>query len=202
MKNNILNMKNITIILDRAHGEDTAGKRSPDGLHREWKWSSDRIAELKEQLESLDYIVYETVTEDTEPGLTQRVKRANAFEGDNKLLLSVHNNAAGMGVEWMNATGFAAYTCKGQTKSDDCAEIILNNLRIDFPELKLRKDTVDGDLDCESNFTVLMGNYMAVLLEWLFQDSKNDVDKIEDVAYNERLITSLVNSIEEINNLF
>ena len=30
--------KNITIILDPAHGEDVPGKRSPDGVHREYRW--------------------------------------------------------------------------------------------------------------------------------------------------------------------
>ena len=35
--------KNITIILDPAHGEDVPGKRSPDGVHREYRWSRDRV---------------------------------------------------------------------------------------------------------------------------------------------------------------
>jgi N-acetylmuramoyl-L-alanine amidase len=30
-------MKKLVIILDPAHGEEVAGKRSPDGLFREYK---------------------------------------------------------------------------------------------------------------------------------------------------------------------
>lgn len=37
-------------------------------------------------------------------------------------------------------------------------------------------DLSDGDNDKESKFTVLMGSgYSAVLLEWLFQDNREDV---------------------------
>lgn len=43
-----------TIILSCAHGEKVAGKRSPDGKHREYLWSRNiqyRIAEALEKKE-------------------------------------------------------------------------------------------------------------------------------------------------------
>lgn len=57
--------------------------------------------------------------------------------------------------------------------------------------------------DKEENFTVLMGaNYMAVLIEWLFQDNKKDVEALKDVDTNKRFEDSLVDAIEKINSHF
>lgn len=39
--------KKIVLIFDPPHGEETPGKRSPDGLHREWKWGRERLKELE-----------------------------------------------------------------------------------------------------------------------------------------------------------
>ena len=62
-----------------------------------------------------------------------------------------------------------------------------------------RADYIDGDPDKESNFTVLMGNYYAVLIEWLFQDNKEEVILLKDKTINSRLVDSLVNSLIEID---
>ena len=72
-----------------------------------------------------------------------------------------------MGKEWMNPKGhFSVFTTPGQNNSDKVAESILNNLEKDFPELKGRFDTSDGDKDKEANFQVLRGvNCPAVLIE-------------------------------------
>jgi hypothetical protein len=41
----------------------------------------------------------------------------------------------------------------------------MKEFMLDFPELKARPELSDKDLDREENFTVLMGNYSAVLVE-------------------------------------
>ena len=76
---------------------------------------------------------------------------------------------------------------------------IFNNLKKDFPGINARADYIDGDPDKESNFTVLMGNYYAVLIEWLFQDNKEEVILLKDKTINSRLVDSLVNSLIEID---
>ena len=35
-----------TIIISTAHGQEVWGKRSPDGKHREYRWSRDRAYEI------------------------------------------------------------------------------------------------------------------------------------------------------------
>ena len=201
-------MKKLVIILDCAHGADVKGKCSPDGTHREYKWSRLICGKLRDKLESLGYRVEYTNKTENEIGLSQRKNIANNIKIDSdqvKFLISLHNNAAGNGSNWTNATGFEIFTSKGQTLSDKFAQVIMSNLQKDFPEsngFKHRVDLTDGDLDKEENFTVLMGNYYGILLEWLFQDNKEDVKLLNDEIINNKLIDSLVISINYINDNF
>lgn len=201
-------MKKLVIILDCAHGADVKGKCSPDGTHREYKWSRLICGKLRDKLESLGYRVEYTNKTENEIGLSQRKNIANNIRIDSdqvKFLISLHNNAAGNGSNWTNATGFEIFTSKGQTLSDKFAQVIMSNLQKDFPEsngFKHRVDLTDGDLDKEENFTVLMGNYYGILLEWLFQDNKEDVKLLNDEIINNKLIDSLVKSINYINDNF
>lgn len=201
-------MKKLVIILDCAHGADVKGKCSPDGTHREYKWSRLICGKLRDKLESLGYRVEYTNKTENEIGLSQRKNIANNIKIDSdqvKFLISLHNNAAGNGSNWTNATGFEIFTSKGQTLSDKFAQVIMSNLQKDFPEsngFKHRVDLTDGDLDKEENFTVLMGNYYGILLEWLFQDNKEDVKLLNDEIINNKLIDSLIKSINYINDNF
>lgn len=198
-------MKNIIIILDPAHGADVKGKCSPDGRHREYMWSRNRVKAIKAILIDLGYEVYVTTESENEPGLSKRKNFATQVRhGQRKLLLSLHNNAAGNGEKWMPASGVEVWTSKGVTKADVCADFILKEFKKDFPEFKMRlnKDSY-LDRDKEENFTVLMGaDYMGVLIEWLFQDNKSDVDSLLDPETNRAFENSLVRAIEEINGYF
>lgn len=190
--------KKIDIILDAAHGKDVPGKKSPDNRHFEWKWSRMIISKLKPKLEALGYVVHETNTKDIEIGLKTRVAIANSIKTPNKkVLLSIHNNAAGNGGTWMNATGFSFYTTKGQTTSDKFADACWIAFNKMFPNEKHREDMSDGDKDWEANFAVLLGrDYYAVLAECMFQDNKNDVEKLLDPKFNDNVVTAFVNAIE------
>ena len=192
-------MKNYTIILDAAHGVETPGKRSPDGKFREYKWSREIVKKLKYALELEGFKVYETNTTDNEIGLTKRANNANSVKAPKRLFISVHANAASNG-QWSKARGYSVYTTKGKNNSDKVAEQILRDFQKNFPELKGRFDLSDGDLDMEENFTVIYkANMPAVLLEWLFQDNKEDVALLTSPVYNNRLISSLVESIKTLD---
>lgn len=197
--------KNVVIILDPAHGADVKGKCSPDGKHREYRWSRDRVKSLVAVLTNLGYEVYVTTESENEPGLSKRKNFATQIrKGETKLLLSLHNNAAGNGSEWKSARGVEVYTTPGVTKADICADYILSQLKKDFPESKMRynKD-VYLERDKEERFTVLMGaDYMGVLVEWLFQDNKNDVELLMDLETNKKFEGSIVDAIENINDYF
>ena len=198
-------MKNVIIILDPAHGADVAGKCSPDGKHREYAWSRARVKALKAMLVNLGYEVYTTTESENEPGLSKRKNFATQVRhGERKLLISLHNNAAGAAGKWMNATGVEVYTTPGVTDADVCADMILSQLKKDFPDYKMRYNRDKYlERDKEARFTVLMGaDYMGVLIEWLFQDSKTDVEKLLDADVNRKFESSIVEAIERINDYF
>ncbi len=194
MKKN--NEKKLVIILDPAHGEDVAGKRSPCGTHLEYEWSRKILGQLYIKLIDHNYRVEYTTISELEPGLSYRRNIASKIEVNNdqsKLMISLHNNAAGIGTEWMKARGIEIFTTIGETKSDKYAKIVYDQLKSDFPDLTFRGLK-------ESNFAVLKGsNYYAMLIEWLFQDNKEDVELLKNETVNNELIESLFKAIEKIN---
>jgi len=188
-------MDQILFILDRAHGKNVKGKRSPDGSHIEWEWSDKFVDDLSTDLTSLGIPWVETVSEDTEPGITKRVKRANKFEdkADIRILLSFHNNAGG-------GTGIELFTNNEKDESDFIGEFIAKNLINDFPECRWRR--LDKyTLGKEASFTVIAGNkyikpnYWAVLIEFLFMDHPEDLKKLKDPEYTKRFRESILYSI-------
>lgn len=168
------------ILLDNGHGCDTAGKRSPDGRFREYLYARMVAREVVRILQEKGLDAECLVPEDTDVTLTERARRANEYCGrlraDKVVLVSVHCNAAGNGVEWMKATGWSAYTSKGQTRADELATLLYAEAEKHFAGQTLRKDPTDGDPDWEESFYILRKTRCAaVLTENFFQDNRNDV---------------------------
>lgn len=187
----------LKIIWDAAHGTNVAGKRSPDGTHIEYIWSRERINMLHAMTITAGYESVILIRENIDP--KDHLARINreTIEPNRTLLISLHNNAAGMGGKWYNARGYAVYTSPGQTKSDVFAEILYNQFAKQFPELQARTDKSDGDKDWEARFGVLLRKPMAVLIEWLFQDNKEDVMLLKDKHTNDLFCTSIIMAINE-----
>lgn len=189
--------KNKVVILDNGHGEDTPGKRSPDGLFREYLWCREFVGLMKERLERHGYVVKVLVTESNDISLSERVKRANAickeYGNGNCVAVSIHNNAAGNGKEWHNATGWEAYTSPKYTNSDKLASLIYEEIILQG--IKIRKDDSDGDVDKEANFKILSINCPVTLTENMFMDSKKDVEFLNSDEGVEKLMTAHVNGI-------
>lgn len=187
----------LVIILDDAHGDNIAGKGSPDGRHREWQWSKFWVSELGRHLNDIGFTVQYTSPEDNEPGLLTRVRRMNKIDGP-AFVLSLHNNAAGMGDKWMNARGWSVWTTKGVTLSDSCATILFRTMTAVLYEIPFRQDLSDGDPDYESNFTVLMSKHPSVMIEFMFQDNMNDLELLENTALCNTLLEIIDISLIQI----
>lgn len=170
------------ILIDNGHGENTAGKRSPDGRLREYRYCREIAAEVVRQLKSQGYDAEQIVTENADISLGERCNRVNAWcdrlGAKNVCLVSIHNNAAGSGAAWMTARGWEAWTSKGQTQGDKLADCLYDAAQKYLPSgTKIRTDMTDGDRDKESNFTILYRSKCpACLTENLFQDNREDVD--------------------------
>lgn len=167
------------ILIDNGHGENTPGKRSPDGVLREYLYAREIADDIVRELVKKGYDAERIVKENVDVSLAERARRVNEFCGklgtSNVILISVHCNAAGCG-EWMKARGWSAYTSKGQTKADKLADCLYSIADTVFVEQKIRKDMSDGDPDWEENFYILQKTKCpAVLTENFFQDNKDDV---------------------------
>ena len=174
----------MTILLDNGHGQDTPGKRSPDGFFREYAYTRFLAKQIQEHLIALGLDARLLVPELEDISLSERCRRVNTLcqeQGkDQVLLISLHVNAAGNGREWMNARGWSCYTTPGQTASDDLATSLYDAAKAWLPEHRLRSDYTDGDPDIESCFYILRhSSCPAVLTENLFMDNKEDVAFLE-----------------------
>jgi N-acetylmuramoyl-L-alanine amidase len=187
------------LILDPAHGKNVAGKRSPDGLHREYLWSRKRLVNIAFNLISIpdiqDYfdIHFPFLYTENEPGLNVRVKKYNeiAKSYDDTLMFSLHNDA--FTNDWSEPHGIAVWTCRGQTKSDEVATDLYYHMNNYYPFEEFRKQTYkDGDPDYEANFAVLMGKYKAILLEFRFQTNFDDVKKLLNPEENRKFESVMI----------
>lgn len=180
------------VILDNGHGIDTPGKRSPDGVLREYAYAREITKRLKASIENAGYDACILVPEENDISLSKRVARADSIYLQNRnkydkvFLLSIHCNAA-PGEGWSNARGWAAYTSVGKTESDticrylyDAAEVYLDAYKKNFksPDRAQRpiRDTKDYSKGHEANFAIVKNTKCpAVLTENLFQNNKDDV---------------------------
>ena len=188
------------ILIDPGHGIDTPGKRSPDGLFREYLWNRQVADLILEGLVSAGVDASLVVTETNDVTLRNRVNRVNTicnrFGASNVLLVSVHANAAGNGSAWMNARGWSCYTSRGKTKSDQVAECLYDAFEAEFQDRKIRKDMSDGDRDWEENFYVLQKSKCpAVLLENFFYDNREECAWMLQEEAKKRIASAAVKGI-------
>jgi N-acetylmuramoyl-L-alanine amidase len=200
----IITMK---ILLDNGHGNNTPGKRSPDGLFRECYFTREIAAEIACKLRKEGYDAELLVPELYDIKLLERVHRANVkcqtYGASNVLLVSIHCNAAGSGKEWMNGRGWEAWTSAGQTEGDKLAECLYESALETFaPGTKIRSDWGDGDYDKENQFTILSKTLCpAVLTENFFMDNKEDVDYLLSDEGKDAIVRCHVEGIKRyINN--
>ena len=188
------------ILIDPGHGIDTPGKRSPDGLFREYLWNRQVADLILEGLVSAGVDASLVVTETNDVSLRNRVNRVNTIcnrlGASNVLLVSIHANAAGNGSAWMNAKGWSCYTSRGKTKSDQVAECLYDAFEAEFQDRKIRKDMSDGDRDWEENFYVLQKSKCpAVLLENFFYDNREECAWMLQDETKKRIASAAVKGI-------
>ena len=186
------------ILIDNGHGVDTAGKRSPDGSLREYKYAREIAGRIVSELRKQGFDAERIVTEENDISLRERCQRVNAICNrlgtKNVILVSVHCNAAGNGSQWMNASGWEAWTSVGQTAADKLADCLYK--AAEETDFKIRKDTTDGDPDKEGHLYILKHTKCpAVLTENLFQDNKEDVAFLLSEAGKETIVSLHVKGI-------
>lgn len=159
------------VCIDAGHGENTAGKRSPDGTYFEHEFNLDVAYRIKTHLERCGLSVVMTRT-DEDISLYKRCKIANDAKAD--IFLSIHTNASGDG--WSTAEGWSAHVIKKGYGAERLAEAIRARA---IPMLGCKDRGVH-----ESNFQVLRDTKMpAVLIEHGFHTNREEVEKLKTDAY-------------------
>ena len=95
--------------------------------------------------------------------LEEVCKQANDWDAD--LFISIHCNAE----HNPQAYGTEIWTYHGESLSDKAATEVMNSMSYAFPDLFIRSDFSDGDVDKEAGFYVLKHTVMpAILIETAF----------------------------------
>ena len=186
------------ILTDPGHGIDTAGKRSPDGRLREYKYAREIAAEIVKRLKTMDYNAQQLVTEDNDISLSVRCKRVNDickhFGASNVLVVSIHCNAAGADGKWHDARGWqACVSLNASAKSKQLASYLFDAAQAEGLKMRSPKP---GQKWWAQNLAICRDtNCPAVLTENLFQDNKEDVEYLLSDKGREAIINLHVNGI-------
>jgi N-acetylmuramoyl-L-alanine amidase len=169
------------ILIDPGHGRNTPGKCSPDGRFREYQYTREIAAAVVARLQALGHDAEVLVPEFEDIPLSERCRRVNAIcqalGPRNVILISIHVNAAGRGDRWYDATGWCAYTTRGDTRADALATSLYEAAKFHLPDQRLRTGYTDGDPDLEADFYILRHSLPpAVLVENFFMDSRRDYE--------------------------
>lgn len=94
--------------------------------------------------------------------------------------LSLHSNAG-------KGTGIEGYTTKGKTGSDLIMTYILDELKLEHPDIKFRMDLTDSDPDKEADYYVIRRTVCkAGLLELMFFDNPTDWELLQKDDFLDR----------------
>lgn len=166
------------ILIDNGHGVDTAGKRSPDGSLREYSYTREIARRIVQALTAEGFDAERIVTEEEDISLKERCRRVNAvcrsLGSKNVLLVSVHNNAAGSGGQWLTARGFSAHV---SLNASDRSKRFAKCLWQAALDNGLRGNrSVPAEMYLTQNLAMCRDTLCAaVLTENLFQDNREDV---------------------------
>ena len=175
------------VCLDPGHGPDTVNG-SPDGTYKEKEFAWDMYTRISPLLEAHGVHTICTRTEDTNPSLTERANVSN--KANATCYVSLHSNAAGND-GWYNASGLEIYTSQGPMTAQ--RNVLASDLVNAFHAagVSLRSSPIKHQM-----YTVLAKtDAPACLIEYGFHTSKEDVEKLKDSDYRDKLAEATAKGI-------
>ena len=166
------------VMLDAGHGENTPGKRSPDGRLREYAFARTMVQRIARRLEALGTPTLAVTPETTDIPLTERVRRANAAylaHRRDAVLISIHCNAAGCG-QWMAAHGWSVHVDPAASATSRQLAGCLHDAAVRHGLAVRRSQPKDKFITQPLYICGRHAAYPAVLTENLFQDNRQDVE--------------------------
>lgn len=166
------------ILIDNGHGENTPGKRSPDGRLQEWAYTREIADMVVFGLRKHGIDAERIVKENIDVPLAERCKRANNIYREtrkNAILVSIHCNAAGNGTSWMDARGWGVYVSDNASFNSKMLASSLVQVAIS-KGVTVRKQAPGQGYWVQNLAICRDTNCPAVLTENFFQDNKEDVE--------------------------
>ena len=168
-----------TVCLDPGHDAGNLANKSPDGTYYEHEFALDMGKRIQVILERHGVAVTKTRTGGEAVSLARRCEIANSIQGLD-LFVSLHSNAAGSG--WSSASGWSAYVFSAASSGHDAAQDILE--QVEAAGIAVRTTPIMED----PSLYVLKGTVApAVLIEHGFHTNQEDVKKLRNSSYRQRL---------------
>jgi N-acetylmuramoyl-L-alanine amidase len=124
--------------------------------------------------------------------LSYRTELANNWSAD--VFVSLHCNSAVN----QSAKGLEVWTSPGNTRGDQLATCIYNQIVTEFPDRTGRVDCSDGDPDKEARFYVLMHTEApACLVEMAFISNDEEAALLADATWQDRYARAIARGITD-----
>lgn len=200
-------MNDLVVILDAGHGGIdpstgkyvTPGKRSPiwdDGTqYFEGVGNREIVKIAAKMLKEAGIPVFFTVDPDDfrDVGFGTRISASNKVfaKYKNAIQISVHSNAAAV----EKANGAEVFTSPGETKSDKIATIWLAQHKLMFPNVALRTDKSDGDVDKEAEFGINKVKCPSILIETFFHTNREECRILQSYEGKFKIAQAIFNTV-------
>lgn len=187
----------MNILIDNGHGQETPGKRSPDGLLLEYAWARACARKVVDDLKARGVDAHLLVPEEEDVSLKERVKRVNDVcdvDGkSNVLLVSIHNNAAGNG-DWRKARGWSVYVDSIASQASKTLAIFLARAAAKHGQT-VRRPGHDTPYWTQNLYILKHTKCPAVLTENLFMDNHEDCEYLLTEEGMQKLVEVHVDGI-------
>lgn len=167
------------VCLDAGHDAGNLANASPDGTYYEHEFCLDMAKRIRAYLERHGVTVTETRPDGKAVSLAERCRIANSAGAE--LFVSLHSNAAA-GTGWSSARGWECYVYGLSGERYKAARAILARVEGVCPAIRTEPIKARSDLYVLKHTTA-----PAVLIEHGFHSNKEDVERLKDSAYREKL---------------
>ena len=187
------------ILIDNGHGENTPGKCSPDGRLKEWIYTREIADRIVTGLREKGFNAERIVKENIDIPLSVRCRRANNIyretEG-NAILISIHCNAAGYGMDWLTSRGWSVFVSNNASvNSKRLAMCLAESAKA---KSAFVRQPVQEQLFWIQNLAICRDTICpAVLTENFFQDNKKDVEFLLSAEGKQLVVQTHIDGITD-----
>lgn len=176
------------IACNAGHGAGTPGKRSPDGIVREWAINDkvvDELIKLAKEYQGVETLRIDDPTGVRDVPLAERVSKAGKWGAD--LYVSIHQNAAGAG--WSTARGTEVFTYSAASKE---ATAVAKSVQSQIvSQLQTKNRGVKHMAFYELKFTKMP----AILVECEFMSNRDAATWMMSANYGKQMAAAIMDGI-------